>query len=83
MRLADNEPRQRFVNEQKIMDKVRQLIKKVQKYPKLINTLYYTILARNISWLRTVRFFPNILTWMICKRVEEKEWQEHETMSHC
>ena len=25
----------------------------------------------------------NILTWMICKRVEEKEWQEHETMSHC
>lgn len=72
MRLADNEPRQRFVNEQKIMDKVRQLIKKVQKYPKLVNTLYYTILARNISWLRTVRFFPNILTWMICERVEER-----------
>ena len=46
MRLKDHEPRQRFANEQKIMDKVHYLIKKVQKYPKLINTLYYKILAR-------------------------------------
>ena len=48
MSLADNEPHQCFANEQKIMDKVRYLIKKVQKYPKLINTLYYKTLARKI-----------------------------------
>lgn len=48
MRLADYEPRQCFTNEQKIMAKIRYLIKNVQKYPKLINTLYYKILARKI-----------------------------------